>query len=125
MSMTIQVIIAISLAVIALYFLLLTVITVLAYFKIRVLKRYIEGVVRDKLEITLEHVTRISERMVSLTDDTAGKVEELTEVMPELRDKVQELIDLLDLVQSKLRNPLLNIVSVLKVFSEKIGRWSS
>ncbi|MFH1068653.1 MAG: hypothetical protein V1794_03430 [Candidatus Glassbacteria bacterium] len=125
MSMTIQVIIAISLAVIALYFLLLTVITVLAYFKIRVLKRYIEGVVRDKLEITLEHVNRISERMVSLTDDTAGKVEELTEVVPELRDKVQELIDLLDLVQSKLRNPLLNIVSVLKVFSEKIGRWSS
>jgi len=125
MSMTIQVIIAISLAVIALYFLLLTVITVLAYFKIRALKRYIEGVVRDKLEITLEHVTRISERMVSLTDDTAGKVEELTEVVPELRDKIQELIDLLDLVQSKLRNPLLNIVSVLKVFSEKIGRWSS
>ena len=125
MSMTLQVIIAVSLAIIALYFLLLTVFTVLAYLRIRALKRYIEGVVREKLEVSLEHLISICQRAESLTHDTAGKVEELTAVMPEMREKLQELIDLLDLVQNKLRNPLLNIVSALKVFSDRIGRWAS
>ena len=125
MSMTIQVIVAVSLAVIALYFLLLTAVTLLAYFRVKAVKRYIETVVRDKLEESLEHIARISERVEQLTNDTAGKIEDLTEVVPELRDRLQELINLLDLVQGKMRSPLLNIVSALKVFSERISRWSS
>ena len=78
---------------------------------------------RDKLDASLDHLKNISERVEHLADNTADKVEDLTGILPELRDKMQELIDLLDLVQEKLRNPLLNIVSAVKVLSDKMHRW--
>ncbi len=123
MSTTVQVVIAVAVSIIAIYYLLLTALAVTAYFKFRALERYVRSVVRDKLDTSLDHLTSISERMEEVADNTAEKVENLTGILPELRDKMQELIDLLDLVQEKLRNPLLNIVSAFKVFSDKMNRW--
>ncbi|MBW7997546.1 MAG: hypothetical protein FVQ81_13410 [Candidatus Glassbacteria bacterium] len=123
MPMTLQVIIAVALSIIAIYFLVLTALTIVAYLKIRALQRYVNSVVRDRLDQSLEHLKNISERVEEVADSTAGKVEDLTGILPELRDKLEELIDLLDLVQEKLRSPLLNIVSAVKIFSDKVHRW--
>jgi hypothetical protein len=123
MSMTIQVIIAVAVSIIAIYYLVLTALAVSAYLKYRSLERYVRGLVRDKLDASLDHLKSISERVEEVADNTAEKVEDFTGILPELRDKMQELIDLLDLVQEKLRSPLLNIVSAVKVFSDKMHRW--
>lgn len=123
MSTTVQVIIAVAVSIIAIYYLVLTALAVTAYLKFRALQSYVRNVVRDKLETSLDHLKNISERVEQVADNTADKVEDLTGILPELRDKMQELIDLLDLVQEKLRNPLLNIVSAVKVFSDKMHRW--
>ena len=123
MSTTFQVIIAVSLAIIAIYFLLLTVLTVLAFLKLRAFQAYMQKLLKDKIDNSLEHLKNITVSLEELTSSTAGKINELTDVIPELRDKLKEIIDLLDLVQEKLRNPLLNFVSAIKVFSEKMNRW--
>jgi len=121
--MTVQVIIAVAVSIIAIYYLVLTALAVSAYLKYRSLEQYVRGLVRDKLDSSLDHLKNISERVEEVADNTAGKVEDLTGILPELRDKMQELIDLLDLVQEKLRSPLLNIVSAVKIFSDKMNRW--
>ena len=123
MSTTFQVIIAVSLAIIAIYFLLLTVLTVLAFLKLRAFQAYMQKLLKDKIDNSLEHLKNITVSLEELTSSTAGKINELTDVIPELRDKLKEIIDLLDLVQEKLRSPLLNFVSAIKVFSEKVNRW--
>jgi signal transduction histidine kinase len=123
MSTTLQIIIAVSLVIIAIYFLLLTVLTVIAYLKLRVFQRYLEKILKERLEIALEHLQNITVSLEDLSTSTTRKVEDLTEVIPEIREKMEELVDLLDLVQEKLRNPLLNLVSALKVFSQKVTRW--
>ena len=123
MSTTLQIIIAVSLVIIAIYFLLLTVLTVIAYLKLRVFQRYLEKILKERLEIALEHLQNITVGLEDLSTSTTRKVEDLTEVIPEIREKMEELVDLLDLVQEKLRNPLLNLVSALKVFSQKVTRW--
>jgi uncharacterized protein YoxC len=123
MSMTIQIIIAVSLAVIALYFLTLTVLTLRAYFKLRTFLRYMEKELKVKIDVALEHLKNISGHMEDLTASTKRKVEDLTEILPELRDKLQELVNLFELVQEKLKNPLFNLIAALKVFSEKVNRW--
>jgi len=123
MSTTLQIIIAVSLLIIAIYFLLLTVLTVIAYLKLRVFQRYLEKILKERLEIALEHLQNITVSLEDLSTSTTRKVEDLTEVIPEIREKMEELVDLLDLVQEKLRNPLLNLVSALKVFSQKVTRW--
>ena len=48
MSETIQTVIAVSVAIIAIYFLLLSVLTVLAYLKLRSLRRYVEKLIKEK-----------------------------------------------------------------------------
>lgn len=123
MSTTLQIIIAVSLVIIAIYFLLLTVLTVIAYLKLRVFQRYLEKILKERLEIALEHLQNITVSLEDLSTSTTRKVEDLTEVIPEIREKMEELVDLLDFVQEKLRNPLLNLVSALKVFSQKVTRW--
>lgn len=123
MSTTLQIIIAVSLVIIAIYFLLLTVLTVIAYLKLRVFQRYLEKILKERLEIALEHLQNITVSLEDLSTSTSRKVEDLTEVIPEIREKMEELVDLLDFVQEKLRNPLLNLVSALKVFSQKVTRW--
>jgi len=123
MSTTLQIIIAVSLVIIAIYFLLLTVLTVIAYLKLRVFQRYLDKILKERLEIALEHLQNITVSLEDLSTSTTRKVEDLTEVIPEIREKMEELVDLLDLVQEKLRNPLLNLVSALKVFSQKVTRW--
>ena|GEM_PF-5196279 len=123
MSTTLQIIIAVSLVIIAIYFLLLTVLTVIAYLKLRVFQRYLDKILKERLEIALEHLQNITVGLEDLSTSTTRKVEDLTEVIPEIREKMEELVDLLDLVQEKLRNPLLNLVSALKVFSQKVTRW--
>jgi len=123
MSTTLQIIIAVSLVIIAIYFLLLTALTVIAYLKLRVFQRYLEKILKERLEIALEHLQNITVSLEDLSTSTTRKVEDLTEVIPEIREKMEELVDLLDLVQEKLRNPLLNLVSALKVFSQKVTRW--
>ncbi|OGF98707.1 MAG: hypothetical protein A3F83_12015 [Candidatus Glassbacteria bacterium RIFCSPLOWO2_12_FULL_58_11] len=123
MSTTFQVIIAVSVAIIAFYFLLLTTLTIIAFLKLRAFQAYMQKLLKDKIDISLEHLKNITVSLEGLTSSTAGKINELTDVIPELRDKLKEIIDLLDLVQEKLRNPLLNFVSAIKVFSEKMNRW--
>ena len=123
MSTTLQVIIAVSVAIIAFYFLLLTTLTIIAFLKLRAFQAYMQKLLKDKIDISLEHLKNITVSLEGLTSSTAGKINELTDVIPELRDKLKEIIDLLDLVQEKLRNPLLNFVSAIKVFSEKMNRW--
>lgn len=123
MSTTLQIIIAVSLVIIAIYFLLLTVLTVIAYLKLRVFQRYLEKILKERLEIALEHLQNITVSLEDLSTSTTRKVEDLTEVIPEIREKMEELVDLLDFVQEKLRNPLLNLVSALKAFSQKVTRW--
>ena len=124
MVFSIQVIIAVSLSIIALYFLVLTVISVLVYLKIRLLQRYLSTTVREKLELSLEHLQGIGARLESLSEDTSNKIEDFTELIPETRDKLQELIDLLDLFQSRIRGPLLNMAAVIKVIGEKFSRMT-
>ncbi len=123
MSTTVQVVIAVAVSIIAIYYLVLTALAVTAYLKYRSLERYVRGLVRDKLDASLDHLKNISERVEEVADNTAEKVEDLTGILPELHDKLQELINLLDLVQEKLKSPLLNIVSAIKVFSDKMHRW--
>ena len=123
MSTTLQVIIAVSLVIIAVYFILLTVLSVIAYLKVRAFQRYMEKILREKLEIAFEHLQNITASLEDLSISTTRKVEDLTGVIPEIRDKIQELIDLLDLVQEKIRSPLFNLVSALKIFSQKVNRW--
>ena len=123
MFTTVQIIIAVSLAIIAIYFLLLTVLTVIAYLKLRAFQKYLEKTMKDKLEVAFEHIQNITVSLEDLSTSTTRKVEDLTDVIPEIREKLEELVSLLDLVQNKLRNPLLNLVSALKVFSQKVNRW--
>mgnify|MGYP001350350458 CR=1 FL=1 len=122
MSFPVQIIIAVSLSVIAFYFLVLTVISVLVYFKLRRLERYFSATVKGNLEMTLGHLQNIAVRLESLTDDTSSKIEDFSQLIPETRDRLQELIDLLDLFQSKIRGPLLNIASIIKVIGDKFSR---
>jgi len=123
MSTTLQIIIAVSLVIIAIYFLLLTVLTVIAYLKLRVFQRYLDKILKERLEIAMGHLQNITVSLEDISASTARKVEDLTDVIPEIREKMEELVDLLDLVQEKLRNPLLNLVSALKVFSQRVNRW--
>lgn len=123
MSTTVQIIIAVSLAIIAIYFLLLSVLTFIAYLKLRTFQRYVEKNLKEKLEIALERFQNITVSLEDLSTSTTRKVEDLTGVIPEIQEKMEELVDLLDLVQDKLRSPLLNLVSALKVFSQKVSRW--
>lgn len=123
MSNTVQVVIAVAVSIIAVYYIVLTVVAIAAYLKYRTLLRYVQTVVRERLDRSLEQIIRIGERVEEVADNTAEKFEDLTGVLPELRDKLQELIDLLDLVQEKLRSPLLNIVSAVKILSDKVHRW--
>jgi len=123
MSTTLQVIISVSLVIIAVYFILLTVLSVIAYLKVRAFQRYMENILKEKLEIAFEHLQNITASLEDLSTSTTRKVEDLTGVIPEIRDKIQELIDLIDLVQEKMRSPLFNLVSALKIFSQKVNRW--
>jgi len=122
MSFPVQIIIAVSLAVIAFYFLVLTVISVLVYLKIRCLQNYFSSTVKGNVELTLGHLQNIATRLESLTDDTSNKIEDFSQLIPETRDRLQELIDLLDLFQSRIRGPLLNIASIIKVIGDKFNR---
>ncbi|MFC1544572.1 hypothetical protein ACFL4X_00250 [Gemmatimonadota bacterium] len=123
MSNTVLVVIAVAVSIIAIYYLVLTTLAVMAYIKYRAVQRYIQTVVREKLDRSMEQIIHIGERLEEVADNTAEKFEDLTGILPEFRDKLQELIDLLDLVQEKLRSPLLNIVSAVKILSEKVHRW--
>ncbi|HUU27480.1 MAG TPA: hypothetical protein VM123_06680 [archaeon] len=123
MSLTIQIVIAVSLAVIALYFLVLTILTVLAYLKLRAFQKYLEKGFKEKVEVALEHLQHISRHLEDLSESTTRKVEDLTDIIPEFREKLQDLVDLLDLAQNKMRNPLLNLIAAFRVFSEKVTRW--
>ena len=123
MSTTLQIIIAVSLVIIAVYFLLLTVLTIMAYLKVRAFQRYLEKILKERLEIAFEHLQNITVGLEDLSTSTTRKVEDLTDVIPEIREKLEELVDLLDLVQEKVRSPLFNLISALKVFSQKVSRW--
>ena len=123
MSTTLQIIIAVSLVIIAVYFLLLTVLTVMAYLKVRVFQKYLEKILKERLETAFEHLQNITVSLEDLSSSTTRKVEDLTDILPELREKLEELVDLLDLVQEKVRSPLFNLISALKVFSQKVSRW--
>jgi hypothetical protein len=123
MSTTLQIIIAVSLVIIAVYFLLLTVLTVLAYLKVRAFQRYLDKILKERLEIAFEHLQNITVSLEDLSTSTTRKVEDLTDIIPEIREKLEELVDLLDLVQEKVRSPLFNLISALKVFSQKVSRW--
>ena len=122
MLVSVQIIVAVSLAVIALYFLFMTVISVLLYLKLRRLQAYFATTVREKLEVSLGHLQNIGARLEDLADDTSSKIEDFSQLIPETRDRLQELIDLLDLFQSKIRGPLLNIASIIKVIGDKFSR---
>ena len=89
MSTTLQIIIAVSLVIIAIYFLLLTVLTVIAYLKLRVFQRYLEKILKERLEIALEHLQNITVSLEDLSTSTTRKVEDLTEVIPEIREKME------------------------------------
>jgi len=123
MSTTLQIIIAVALVIIAVYFLLLTVLTVLAYLKVRAFQRYLDKILKERLEIAFEHLQNITVSLEDLSSSTTRKVEDLTDIIPEIREKLEELVDLLDLVQEKVRSPLFNLISALKVFSQKVSRW--
>ncbi len=122
MLVSVQIIVAVSLAVIALYFLFMTVISVLLYLKLRRLQAYFATTVREKLEVSLGHLQNIGARLEDLADDTSSKIEDFSQLIPETRDKLQELIDLLDIFQSRIRGPLLNLAAFFKVIGDKFSR---
>lgn len=124
MELSIQIIIAVSLAIIALYCLVRTVLSLLVYRKILLLQKYLTTTVRENLDISLEHLRNIAARLDSLSEDTSRKIEDFSDLIPETRDKLQELIDLLDLFQSRIRGPLLNMAAIIKVIGEKFNRFA-
>ena len=122
MAVSVQIIIAVSLSIIAIYYLALTFLAVLTYLKIKALQRYFTTTVKEKLELSLDHLQNASARFETLSDDTSSKIEDFSQLIPETKDKLQELIDLLDLFQTRVRGPLLNLAAVIKVIGEKINR---
>jgi len=122
MATSIQVIIAISLVIIALSFAVRTVLSIILFSKFQHLQVYLSTTVREKLELTLGHLQNISARFESLSEDTGRKIEDFSELIPETKEKLEELIDLLDLFQSRIRGPLLNVAAIIKVIGEKFSR---
>ncbi|MEA2062878.1 MAG: hypothetical protein U9P14_04195 [Gemmatimonadota bacterium] len=113
-----------SLAIIALYFLVLTFITIFAYLKVRRSLKYLQDLSRDKIEPALDVLQSSVRKLEEVTDSTTQKVEDFTDIIPETRAKLEELVDLLDMVQSKMRNPLLNSIAAFKAISDKLSKWT-
>ncbi|MBN2289218.1 MAG: hypothetical protein JXQ83_07780 [Candidatus Glassbacteria bacterium] len=124
MSTTIQIICAVSLVVIALYFLVLTVLAIMAYLRIRKTIQYLREICASKLEPALDVLGSATRNLQELAESTSRKVDDFTEIIPETREKLEELIDLLDYVQDKMKNPLLNIVAAFKVLGDKFSKWT-
>jgi len=123
MSMTIQIICAVSLALIALYFLVLTALSIWFYLRIRNTIKYLRDLTTSKLEPALDVLQSASKNVQDLAESTSRKVDDFTDIIPETREKLEELIDLLDYVQDKMKNPLLNIVAAVRVLGDKMGKW--
>ncbi len=124
MSTTIQIICAVSLMIIALYFLVLTVVSIMAYFRIRKVIKYLQDLSSEKLEPALDVVQSASKNLQDLAENTSRKVDDFTDIIPETREKLEELIDLLDYVQNKMKNPLLNIVAAVRLIGDKMSKWT-
>ena len=124
MSTTIQIICAVSLMIIALYFLVLTVLSIMAYLRIRKTIKYLQDVSREKLEPALDVVQSASNNLQELAENTTRKVDDFTDIIPETRQKLEELIDLLEYVQNKMKNPLLNIVAAVRLLGDKVSKWT-
>jgi uncharacterized protein YoxC len=124
MSMTIQIICAVSLMIIAIYFLALTVITIMAYLRIRKTINYLRELSASRLEPALDVLQSTTINLQELAENTTQKVEDFTDIIPETREKLEELIGLLDYVQSKMKDPLLNIVSAFRVLGDKMRKWT-
>ena len=124
MSTTIQIICAVSLMIIALYFLVLTVVSIMAYLRIRKVIKYLQDLSSEKLEPALDVVQSASRNLQDLAENTTRKVDDFTDIIPETRQKLEELIDLLDYVQNKMKNPLLNIVAAVRLLGDKMSKWT-
>jgi len=124
MSMTIQIICAVSLALIALYFLVLTALSIWIYLRIRNTIKYLRDLTTSKLEPALDVLQSASKNVQDLAESTSRKVDDFTDIIPETREKLEELIDLLDYVQDKMKNPLLNIVAAVRVLGDKMSKWT-
>lgn len=124
MSMTIQIICAVSLALIALYFLVLTTLSIWTYLRIRNTIKYLRDLTTSKLEPALDVLQSASKNVQDLAESTSRKVDDFTDIIPETREKLEELIDLLDYVQNKMKNPLLNIVAAVRVLGDKMSKWT-
>lgn len=124
MSMTIQIICAVSLMIIAIYFLALTVITIMAYLRIRKTINYLRELSASRLEPALDVLQSATSNLQELAENTTRKVDDFTDIIPETREKLEELIGLLDYVQSKMKDPLLNIVAAFKVLGDKMRKWT-
>jgi len=124
MSMPIQIICAVSLAIIAIYFLVLTIISIMAYLRVRKTIQYLRDISSSKIEPALDVLQNASRNLQDLADNTTRKVEDFTDIIPETRQKLEELVDLLDYAQNKMKNPLLNIVAAVKALGDKMGKWT-
>jgi uncharacterized protein YoxC len=124
MSMTIQIICALSLALIALYFLVLTALSIWFYLRIRNTIKYLQDLTTSKLEPALDVLQSATKNVQDLAESTSQKVDDFTDIIPETRKKLEELIDLLDYVQDKMKNPLLNIVAAVRILGDKMGKWT-
>ena len=124
MSMTIQIICAVSLALIALYFLVLTALSIWIYLRIRNTIKYLRDLTTGKLEPALDVLQSASKNVQDLAESTSRKVDDFTDIIPETREKLEELIDLLDYVQDKMKNPLLNIIAAVRVLGDKMSKWT-
>jgi hypothetical protein len=122
MSMTVQIIIAVSLAIIALYFLILTVLSLYVFVRFLAIQKYFNTTLKVRLEAVLDQVQKIAVQFEDLSTVTRRKLEDFTELIPETKLKLEEIIALLDLFQSHLRGPLLKVAAVIKVIGEKINR---
>ena len=110
--------------IIALYFLVLTVVSIMAYLRIRKVIKYLQDLSSEKLEPALDVVQSASRNLQDLAENTTRKVDDFTDIIPETRQKLEELIDLLDYVQNKMKNPLLNIVAAVRLLGDKMSKWT-
>ena len=123
MSLTIQIICAVSLAIIAIYYIVLTCFAFITYLKVRDALRYFQKISKEKLEPALDKLDDVTQAVKDTAESTQRKVDDFTDVITQAKEKVEDLLNLLDYINEKASSPLLNIVAALRVFSGRVSKW--
>ena len=123
MSMTIQIICAVSLAIIATYYIFLFLLALISYLKIRDTLRYFKRMSKEKLEPALDKLNDATQAVKDTVENTQHKVDDFTDIITQAKEKVEELLNLLDYINEKVSSPALNIIAALRVLSSRVSKW--